>query len=280
LGLSLVFLLFSVDLLLVVYELSFSIFYLLPISLASWFVARSAGIAFSILSALLWLVADVGAGAAFTHAHVPYWNTGVRLGFFLVVAFMLAALRMDSRALARAQQREIALVRRDPQTGLRNSSGFNLAAERMLERARRLGQPVALVYLDADDQRSYNGYFGRRAGDTLLTVIADGIRENTRCQDLAARMGGDEFAILLRDADEEVVRKFVASLQETFQHQQLKYGRPVRASVGVVVSRNAPKDLDTLVTRAEQLMYSVKDTGKNNVRIEIADHVSGATAVY
>ena len=74
-------------------EISFSIFYLLPISMAAWFVGRRAGLALSAVGAATWLVADLLAGQTYSHAVIPYWNAIVRLGFFLVVSQALSGWR-------------------------------------------------------------------------------------------------------------------------------------------------------------------------------------------
>jgi len=76
-------------------EISFSIFYLLPISMAAWFVGRRAGIAMSVAGAASWLIADLLAGRAYSHAVIPYWNATVRLGFFLVVSQALSGLKVS-----------------------------------------------------------------------------------------------------------------------------------------------------------------------------------------
>lgn len=83
-------------------EISFSIFYLIPISLIAWFVGRKAGIFMSVLGAILWLSADLLVGHAYSHPAIPYWNMLVRLGFFLIVTLTLSALRA-----AQARQEEL-----------------------------------------------------------------------------------------------------------------------------------------------------------------------------
>jgi signal transduction histidine kinase len=84
-------------------ELSFSIFYVMPIGLAAWVISRRAGIAFSLISAVLWLLADLLGGHTYAHASIPFWNSLVRLAFFLIVTYTLSALRES-----RAQQEELA----------------------------------------------------------------------------------------------------------------------------------------------------------------------------
>ncbi|MGE3537220.1 MAG: sensor histidine kinase [Candidatus Tectimicrobiota bacterium] len=74
-------------------ELSFAIFYLMPIALVTWMVGKHQGLALSIIGTLLWLGADILTGAIASHPAVPYWNAAVRLGFFLIVTYMLASLQ-------------------------------------------------------------------------------------------------------------------------------------------------------------------------------------------
>jgi signal transduction histidine kinase len=74
-------------------ELSFSIFYLIPVSMISWLAGRRCGIVMSITSGLLWFAVDSLSGHSYSHPAVPYWNAAVRLGFFLIVTFAVAALR-------------------------------------------------------------------------------------------------------------------------------------------------------------------------------------------
>jgi NtrC-family two-component system sensor histidine kinase KinB len=74
-------------------EISFSIFYLIPISMIAWLAGRRCGIVMSATSAALWLIADLSAGRSYSHLAIPYWNAAVRLGFFLIVTFAVSALR-------------------------------------------------------------------------------------------------------------------------------------------------------------------------------------------
>lgn len=85
------------------YELSFSIFYLIPIVLSTWFLNRPIGILMSVTGALAWLIVDLLAGHEYSYMAIPYWNAAVRLGFFLIVTSALTALRTS-------QERKEALI--------------------------------------------------------------------------------------------------------------------------------------------------------------------------
>ncbi|MBI3940344.1 MAG: HAMP domain-containing histidine kinase [Acidobacteria bacterium] len=90
-------------------EIAFSVFYLAPISLVVWSAGRGLGILASLTGAALWVLADVAAGQQYSHFLLPYWNGAVRLGFFLVVTFLMssfkAALEREKWTVAREQRR-------------------------------------------------------------------------------------------------------------------------------------------------------------------------------
>jgi hypothetical protein len=74
------------------YEIAFSIFYLAPVAFVTWFAGKRAGLTIALLSATVWLAADVAAGHSFPHVLVPFWNAAVRLGFFIVTVVLLNRL--------------------------------------------------------------------------------------------------------------------------------------------------------------------------------------------
>ncbi len=76
------------------YEISFSIFYLAPVAFVTWFAGKRAGLTVALLSAIVWMAADVVAGHSFSHILVPLWNTSVRFGFFIVTVLLLNKLHI------------------------------------------------------------------------------------------------------------------------------------------------------------------------------------------
>jgi len=92
-------------------KLSFSIFYLLPISVATWYTGRNMGLIASIASSITWLIADQAAGVAYSSTAIPYWNSAVRFGFFIIVAFLLTGLKSATDLLeVKVQERTAALT--------------------------------------------------------------------------------------------------------------------------------------------------------------------------
>ena len=120
------------------------------------------------------------------------------VGFFGAVVVRYGR-RLDAAVAAEVERlAEMAIT--DPLTGLRNHRAFHEDVARELQRVGRTGVPLALVLLDLDDLKAVNDSHGHQAGDERLQALADAIRATGRSADLAYRVGGDEFAVILPDA--------------------------------------------------------------------------------
>lgn len=240
-------------------ELDFSIFYLIPIAVAAWFVGRDAALGVSIGSVFTLAVVEQISPSLHAHPVVVVWNAGLRFGFFLVVAASLAALR-------RATDNESRLARTDPLTGAANGRAFKEAAEQELQRARRYGHTFTVVSLDIDDFKGVNDRLGHSAGDAVLRAVAEAIRTSVRTVDTVARMGGDEFALLLPETGYDpagvVLRKLAAALAAV----TARNGWPVTFSIGAVTCTGPSCSVDELLKVADDHMYAVKRAGKNGIR--------------
>ena len=156
----------------------------------------------------------------------------------------------------------------DGLTGLMNHKTFYEALERELWRARRHGGTVALIMADVDNLKQINDAYGHRAGDKAIVEISRRIRQCVRQIDLAARYGGDEFAVILPDAGldaalivcERIVEA-VARSPVVWQRQQI----PLSVSVGVG-EYGADANPEDITSRSDQALYVAKHSGKNTVR--------------
>ncbi len=246
------------------YELSFSIFYLVPIALAAWFGGAAPGLVVSAASAITWGIADVLSGHVYTSQFYYVWNSIIRLGFFSIVSLLLAERR---RALAR----ESVLARTDALTGLANRRQFREIVDVELSRCRRYQRPLSLAYIDLDNFKEVNDSSGHSAGDSLLVAMAGALREELRDADTAARLGGDEFAVLFPEVDSEPARLASLRVHRALKAAAEQAGHPISASVGVVTCRTLPGSRDELIRMADQLMYSVKRTSKDTVACSVYD---------
>jgi len=240
------------------YELAFSLFYLLPISLLTWLTGRRLGVLMALFSALVWLLADVFAGNAYSNPVIYFWNTLIRLGFFLIVVFLLTALRNSLE-----HERELSRV--DSLTGAVNFRSFSAILQMEIDRTRRYQRPFTIAYIDIDNFKAINDQFGHTTGDRLLRTFVQYTQTSLRKTDIVARLGGDEFAILLPETGQEAAAAFFSRIQKGLLEEMQQAGWPVTFSIGVLTCLEAPQSIDEVIRLADDLMYSVKRDGKNAV---------------
>jgi diguanylate cyclase (GGDEF)-like protein len=154
----------------------------------------------------------------------------------------------------------------DPLTGVLNRRAFFEQGQTLMARANRHGFNVALIMLDLDQFKLVNDRYGHDAGDRLLRSVAQCCTAVTRRGDLCARLGGEEFVLLLEDTDPadatgvaERVRQMISTLKRGESEDA------VTASFGVSMLVGAIKTLDELLHDADRLLYVAKNTGRNRV---------------
>ncbi|HEX9093315.1 MAG TPA: GGDEF domain-containing protein, partial [Coriobacteriia bacterium] len=241
-------------------EVSFSIFYLVPVSFAGALISRRAGFTLAILSAAVWGYLEMTTGRGYSAAWIPYWNSAVRLGFFLLVNELIERLR-------RAHARQRALAREDSLTGIANARVFEECTQRTIAASRRSGRPFTIAYVDLDRFKRINDEFGHSEGDKLLRVVATLITDGVRSTDAVARLGGDEFGILIPDTEAEQARitleRIAAAIDDTVGDRWA-----VGATVGAVTFTGPPEDADSAVRQADELMYRGKAEGRGRIMHE------------
>jgi diguanylate cyclase (GGDEF)-like protein/PAS domain S-box-containing protein len=166
------------------------------------------------------------------------------------------------------------LARYDSLTGLPNRSFFLESLERTLARSTRRGSRAALVFLDLDGFKAVNDHLGHAAGDAVLQAVAERLRAGTRSADLVARIGGDEFTVLVQDlarADDAalVARGLLERVSRPFSFDE----QPITlsASAGISVYPEDGSDARTLIGHADLAMYRAKQEGKSTYRFFIAE---------
>jgi diguanylate cyclase (GGDEF)-like protein len=243
-------------------ELSSTVFYLIPIALVTWFTKRPIGLILSMLSALTWLIADLTSGAAYSSSDIPYWNGVARLSSFVILVFILSALKSILK-----QEKELSRI--DFLTGIRNRRYFIELVNMEINRARRYEHPFTMACIDLDNFKTVNDCFGHSTGDILLRLVARTIQENIRITDTVARLGGDEFAILLPETGCNVAEAILQKVQKINSDILRRHGWPVTLSIGVVTFTSPPSTVDETLKEADRLMYTAKNKGKNSIQYQV-----------
>ena len=186
------------------------------------------------------------------------------------VASLLALFLKRQRAEADLQR----FARYDSLTGLPNRSFFLDTLERTLSRAGRQRTRSALVFLDLDGFKAVNDGLGHAAGDIVLQTMAERLRAGTRSSDLVARIGGDEFTVLVQNlarADDAalVARGLLDRLARPCRTDN--HDVTLSASAGISVYPEDGTDADTLLRNADLAMYRAKQEGKNTYRFFTAE---------
>jgi diguanylate cyclase (GGDEF)-like protein len=237
------------------FEISFSVFYLVPVSLVAWYAGKNWGIFLTVLSSITWYAVEAMVGPAHDHPAIPAWNGVVRFVFFLVTSLLLSTLR---ERLAE----ESRMARTDGLTGLLNSRAFAEQLAHDLALNARSRGALTVVYIDLDNFKTINDRGGHTEGDRQLQRVADRIRDTMRHADSAGRLGGDEFALILPATDREGAEVFLARLARMLEAADTP-GGGVRCSIGALTVTRGEPSADAVIGRADSLMYTAKQAGKN-----------------
>ncbi|MBC5809671.1 MAG: GGDEF domain-containing protein [Candidatus Eremiobacteraeota bacterium] len=209
------------------------------------------------------------------------WYAGLVEGLASQAVMLIVLLRRTNEQIVRVVADNETLAEatvRDSMTGLRNRRGFDERLDQALGDARTAGAPVALLALDLDYFKQYNDYFGHVAGDEALRAVAGAIEKiTTRSRDIACRIGGEEFAVVLPftdDAGAQVVadRILAEVLHLGLAHSPAAPQPNVTISIGVAVA-DIPMSAVDLYECADRALYRAKRQGRNRVSV-----YTGATA--
>jgi diguanylate cyclase (GGDEF)-like protein len=237
-------------------------YYLIPVGLAGWYLGRVPAYA----------VASVSAAC---HFYVSWFapaidktplTSSVEAVSILIVLFASCYLILRQKALSETLTR---VSQADILTGAILGHTFREQSANELLRSERYGHCVSLVYFDIDGFKSINDDYGHQTGDNLLKQLGRTIGSTLRKYDIFGRMGGDEFAILLPETDQEEAKSIVKRIQQDVENAAGRLVLPVSLSIGVVTtSGGSDVGIDELLQHADKLMYSVKKTTKNAAAYE------------
>ena len=157
-----------------------------------------------------------------------------------------------------------ALAAEDPLTGLLNRRGFLAELGRAIAYVARYGTGAALLIADLDRFKPINDAHGHAAGDLVLRHVGALLRAQVRASDSVGRIGGDEFAILLWQADEPAARRKAGALAAALQGQPVRYGSALLAATASfgATSIRGEDGVESALARADQAMYAAKQANE------------------
>lgn len=180
------------------------------------------------------------------------------------------AIQHDITPRSQELEREFFLAYHDVLTGLSNRAYFMNKQQQAMHQARRNHRMVGLLFLDLDRFKPINDTLGHAIGDALLVAVAERLRSAVRKDDVIARFGGDEFAVLVADVhDIDIVLALAQKLLDVLSQQFLLGGHIIHtyASVGIATYPNGSEDPEVLLTQADQAMYQAKKAGGNRFQL-------------
>lgn len=244
---------------LVGYEITVSLFLLIPIALTTWYGSYRNSVIMCLLSTIIWYLVDTGSsGHPYSNPLAPYWNSAIRLGLFLITVQLLIQLKTNLNI-------EKKLSRTDNLTGAMNGRGFTEVAGKLFEMGARHKRTTTIAYIDLDDFKHVNDKYGHGEGDKVLQTVGGVLLKSVRKSDVVGRLGGDEFSIVLPETNETGAKSTFLKLKTELTHAMKEHNWPIGFSVGVVSYDQPPAKLDEAIRSADALMYHVKRNGKNNM---------------
>lgn len=176
-------------------------------------------------------------------------------------------LKRKNSELREANTKITELTRIDPLTRLYNRRYLQERVTQAISESNRHGHPLSLIMADLDDFKKINDSYGHTAGDRGLVAFAGLILEQSRIEDLAARIGGEEFALLLPRTDADEAYSLAERIRSSLEGMDvLKDGSKITVSQGISELREK-ENLDKLLSRADKAMYRAKQNGKNRTEI-------------
>jgi diguanylate cyclase (GGDEF)-like protein len=240
------------------YELGLSVFYLIPIFIVSWFGGRNLGIFIAFISAAAWNIMILLAVEESIQTFLSFWNLSIRAALFMGVVFLIFKLK---EKLANEQKHS----RIDFLTGVGNIKSFYELASSEIRRSRRYSRSFSTVYIDCDDFKKVNDSFGHKRGDELIKLIAWTVQREVRASDIFARIGGDEFIVLLIETTFNSAQKIIQRIRKQLLNEVKRNSFSVTFSFGAATFTNIPETVDRVIQKTDHLMYEAKRQGKDSI---------------
>lgn len=224
------------------------------------------------------------ASTSFFDADAMFWGAGSQILVLFAAAWQTlwlsvaasrshASMRAERDMARQAEAQAQELARRDALTGLPNRRGFIERVGAILDSSHGMGDPVALLLIDVDRFKSINDSYGHEAGDVVLQTIARCITPWERPSCTVARLGGEEFAILVAGLEGFQLMRFAETLRQQVrgcEHSAIIDNRAVTVSIGISKASTGA-DFGALYRLADEALYEAKRGGRDQVAIRLLD---------
>jgi diguanylate cyclase (GGDEF)-like protein len=225
------------------------VLYVLPIWLATRMGGRRSGLFVVILGTFAGGLVEWRLG----HSPTDSLATNLVMRFAALTLLMLLIAHVEH-----ALQKHQRLALTDPLTGLMNRHALKEFSGRAFHRAMVRDLPITVVVIDCDGFKVLNDTYGHKAGDDVLNLLARSLEDQTRRSDLVARIGGDEFAVVLQDTQLEEARQIMSRVDSGFTLAARNAGYEVGLSIGYGAAGAECFELDCAIDRADRSMYEHK----------------------
>ncbi len=201
---------------------------------------------------------------------VPLYASFAACGVFMTYGFFLLINNRLQEQLRDANARLQEDAATDPLTGVANRRHLETIAATEISRAHRYGWPMTVMMLDLDHFKHVNDRYGHAAGDEVLQTVARVFQRQLRGHDLVARIGGEEFAILLPHSDilgaEVSARRLLQEVRDTAM--EVLDGGSVTVSIGIAALAEGETGIASLLSRADAALYRAKSAGRDRVAVD------------
>ncbi|MEH3054632.1 MAG: diguanylate cyclase [Patulibacter minatonensis] len=264
------------------------LYFIWPTLTAAYFLGRR-GLAFAFAGSSVSFIAALAVNPAAQNAIQTFISTWAVI---VIVGLLVTMLRERVDGLVHDLEHTAST---DMLTGLVNRRTFETITSREIERARRSGQPLSIALFDLDHFKRINDRLGHAEGDRALRRFADLLRGSCRLVDVPARIGGEEFALLLSNADAEGARVYAERLLRHVLEETKDDTAPISVSIGITELSGPSDTLDVLLLAADRALYEAKHRGRARVivarpatpsqmdhtgeRLEIIDSAAGQVPV-
>ncbi len=198
----------------------------------------------------------------------PVVDAELKDGDFITIGSCVLKFVERSSVEARYHEEIYQLATLDPLTGLYNRRHFLELSGRELQRAVRHRRPLTLLIIDLDHFKAVNDQHGHVAGDRVLERVASVLQSSARSEVLAARIGGEEFAIALPESDLEAGTQFAQNLRAAIEALRIELAEgphAITVSIGVAALQPQMRKIGDLLGAADQALYRAKEGGRNRV---------------